>query len=80
MKTDGGWITVSETARLYDKSRKWVYDQIDRYGLDAQKEGNRTRLLDAQKSISSALSDTQKDLSTTCRGTITISTVEPSAV
>ena len=44
MKTDGGWISVSEAARLYGKSRKWVYDQLSAYGLETQKEGNRTRL------------------------------------
>ena len=43
MKTDGGWISVSEAAGLYDKSRKWVYDQIKRYGIETHKEGNRTR-------------------------------------
>ena len=44
MKTDGGWISVSEAAGLYDKSRKWVYDQIKRYGIETHKEGNRTRV------------------------------------
>ena len=44
MQTDGGWISVSEAARLYGKSRKWVYDQLKQYGLETQKEGNRTRL------------------------------------
>ena len=44
LKTDGGWINVSECARLYGKHRKWVYDQIERYDLETQKEGNRTRL------------------------------------
>ena len=44
MKTDGGWISVSECARLYGKFRKWVYDQIERYQIETQKEGNRTRL------------------------------------
>ena len=44
MKTDGGWISVSDAARIYGKSRKWVYDQISAHGLETQKEGNRTRL------------------------------------
>ena len=44
MKTDGGWLSVSEAARLYGKSRKWVYDQIKQHGIETQKEGNRTRL------------------------------------
>ena len=44
MKTDGGWITISECARLYNKSRKWLYDQIERYEIETQKENNRTRL------------------------------------
>ena len=48
MKTDGGWISVLEAARLYNKSRKWIYDQISQYGLETQKEGSRTpiRLVD----------------------------------
>ena len=37
-------MNVSECARLYGKHRKWVYDQIKRYDLETQKEGNRTRL------------------------------------
>ena len=44
MKTDGGWVSVSEAARLYGKSRKWVYDQIKRYQIGTEKTGNRTRL------------------------------------
>ena len=44
MKTDGGWVSISECARLYGKHRKWVYDQIDRYNLETWKDGNRTRL------------------------------------
>lgn len=44
MKTDGGWVSISECARLYGRHRKWVYDQIDRYNLETRKEGNRTRL------------------------------------
>ena len=44
MNTDGGWITVSEAARLYGKSRKWVYDQIKRHQIGTEKTANRTRL------------------------------------
>ena len=44
MNTDGGWITVSEAARLYGKSRKWVYDQIKRYQIGTEKTANRTQL------------------------------------
>ena len=44
MNTDGGWITVSEAARLYGKSRKWVYDQIKRYQIGTEKTANRTRM------------------------------------
>ena len=44
MKTDGGWVSVSEAARLYGKSRKWVYDQIERYQIGTERQGNRTRL------------------------------------
>lgn len=43
MKTDGGWITISECARLYGKSRKWVYGQIEWYNIETQKMNNRTR-------------------------------------
>ena len=48
MKTDGGWINVSECARLYGKDRKWVYDQIKRYEIETRKENNRKilRLVD----------------------------------
>ena len=44
MKTDGGWVSISECARLYGKHRKWIYDQIERYGIETHKDGNRTRL------------------------------------
>ena len=44
MKTDGGWVSISEAARLYGKSRKWVSNQISAYGIETQKDGNRTRL------------------------------------
>ena len=43
MKTDGGWVSISEAARLYGKSRKWVSNQISTYDIETQKEGNRTR-------------------------------------
>ena len=43
MKTDGGWVSISEAARLYSKSRKWVSNQIATYGIATQKEGNQTR-------------------------------------
>ena len=43
MKTDGGWVSISEAARLYGKSRKWVSNQISAYGIEMQKEGNQTR-------------------------------------
>ena len=48
MKTDGGWINVSECARLYGKDRKWVYDQIKKYQIETRKENNRKwlRLVD----------------------------------
>ena len=41
MQTEGGWINISEAARLYGKDRKWVYDQIEQYGLGTKKVGNR---------------------------------------
>ena len=43
MKTDGGWVSISEAARLYGKSRKWVSNQISTYEIETQKHGNRTR-------------------------------------
>ena len=43
MKTDGGWVSISEAARLYGKSRKWVSNQISAYGMETQKKGNQTR-------------------------------------
>ena len=43
MKTDGGWVSISEAARLYGKSRKWVSNQISACGLETQKNGNQTR-------------------------------------
>ena len=43
MKTDGGWVSISEAARLYGKSRKWVSNQISTYDIETQKEGNQTR-------------------------------------
>ena len=42
-QTDGGWISVSQAARLYGKSRKWVSNQISAYGIETQKHGNQTR-------------------------------------
>ena len=43
MKTDGGWVSISEAARLYGKSRKWVSNQISAYDIETQKQGNQTR-------------------------------------
>ncbi len=43
MKTDGGWVSISEASRLYGKSRKWVSNQISACGLETQKHGNQTR-------------------------------------
>ena len=37
MKTDGGWVSISEAARLYGKSRKWVSNQISTYEIETQK-------------------------------------------
>lgn len=41
MQTEGGWINISHAARLYGKDRKWVYDQIEQFGLSSKKVGNR---------------------------------------
>ena len=43
MKTDGGWVSISEAARLYGKSRKWVSNQVSTYDIETQKHGNQTR-------------------------------------
>ena len=43
MKTDGGWVSISEAARLYGKSRKWVSNQVSAYDIETQKHGNQTR-------------------------------------
>ena len=43
MKTDGGWVSISEAARLYGKSRKWVSNQISACAIETQKHGNQTR-------------------------------------
>ena len=44
LKTEAGWVSVSEVGRLYGKSWKWRYDQIDRYQIRTEKEENWTRL------------------------------------
>lgn len=41
MNTEGGWISISEAARLYGKSRKWVDNQIQDFGITTKKEGNK---------------------------------------
>ena len=43
MKTDGGWINISQAARLYGKDRKWVSNQLQRYSIETRKEGNQTQ-------------------------------------
>ena len=44
MKTDGGWVSISEASRLYGKHRKWVSDQIERYNIETRKVGNQKQL------------------------------------
>ena len=44
MKTDGGWISISEAARLYGRSRKWVSNQVSTYSIETKKQGNQTQL------------------------------------
>ena len=44
METDGGWISISEASRLYQKDRKWVSNQINAYGLETRKRGNQKQL------------------------------------
>lgn len=43
MKTNGGWINISQAARLYGKDRKWVSNQLQRYNIETRKEGNQTQ-------------------------------------
>lgn len=40
--SDAGKVSISEAARMYGKSRKWVYDQIKKHGIIAEKsiDGN----------------------------------------
>ena len=44
METDGGWISISEASRLYQKDRKWVSNQINAYDLETRKRGNQKQL------------------------------------
>ena len=44
MKTDGGWVSISEASRLYGKDRKWVSNQINAYDLETRKVGNQKQL------------------------------------
>ena len=44
METDGGWISISQASRLYQKDRKWVSNQINAYGLETRKRGNQKQL------------------------------------
>ena len=44
MKTDGGWISISQASRLYQKDRKWVSNQVNTYGLETRKVGNQRQL------------------------------------
>ena len=44
METDGGWISISEASRLYQKDRKWVSNQINAYNLETRKRGNQKQL------------------------------------
>ena len=44
METDGGWISISQASRLYQKDRKWVSNQINTYNLDTRKVGNQKQL------------------------------------
>ena len=44
METDGGWISISQASRLYQKDRKWVSNQINAYNLETRKRGNQKQL------------------------------------
>ena len=46
--TDGGWQSMAEVARLYDKSWKWVQNQVKKHNISTEKRGNQRvlRLVD----------------------------------
>ena len=48
METDGGWVSISECPRLYNRSEKWVSVQIKKFGMTTETHGNqkRVRLVD----------------------------------
>jgi len=35
---EAGKVSISEAARMYDKSRKWVYDQLKKHNISTEKE------------------------------------------
>ena len=43
--TDAGWVSISECTRLYGKSRKWVYDQVNRYGITTKTSDTDNKVL-----------------------------------
>ena len=45
---DGGWHSMAEVARLYDKSWKWVQNQVKKHNISTEKRGNQRvlRLVD----------------------------------
>ena len=46
--TDGGWQSMADVARLYDKSWKWVQNQVKKHNISTEKRGNQRvlRLVD----------------------------------
>ena len=42
MKTDGGWVNVSQASWLYGKDRKWGSSQFKAYNIETRKGGNQT--------------------------------------
>jgi len=45
---NGGWHSMAEIARLYDRSWKWVQNQVKRHNISTEKRGNQrvVRLVD----------------------------------
>ena len=45
---DSGWHSMAEVARLYDKSWKWVQNQVKKHNISTEKRGNQRvlRLVD----------------------------------
>ncbi len=43
--TDAGWVSISEAARIYDKYRKWVCNQIKQYEITTKKSDTDNKVM-----------------------------------